>query len=91
MFGLERFASSLGAPETGVHAPRFLGLAAVDLIFAFLLAVALAPFVPGGLLGAAAGVALLGVAAHEVFGVPTALNRRLRGVLAPGPVGKKAR
>lgn len=84
MFGLERYSASLGTPGSGVHSRRFLGLAAVDLLLSALLALFLAPWAPGGLLGSAVGVLLLGIGAHAVFGVPTALNRRLQSCLCRG-------
>lgn len=84
MLGLDRFALAFGAPGTGAHRPRLLGLAAVDLLLALCLAALLSPLAPArnpwARLGlSAAGVAALGVAAHEAFGVRTALNSRLFG------------
>jgi hypothetical protein len=84
MWGLERHANSLGRPGQGLHRPRVFGLAAVDLGLALGLAAVASPLVPvqppwGKFAVSVVCVCALGVAAHEVFGVRTALNNKIFG------------
>ncbi len=75
-------ADIFGRPGDGAHAHRTLGLATVDVLATLLAAVAVAVLLRRGSFVQRLAVTLpalvaLGVAAHVVFGVPTALNRAL--------------
>lgn len=92
----ERFRRSVvalfGAPNRGVHRYRLFGLAAVDLLATMLGAAVLTEGLiaagwTGGLdrwsmhLLSFAGLVALGIVAHLVFRVDTALNRRIFGTV----------
>lgn len=92
--GLCRYRDALGRPGEGPHAPRLFGLAAADLL---LTGAAAALIVAAGrrrekstlallvaFFVAFLALVLLGVGAHALFCVDTALNRRL-GIAGSGP------
>lgn len=82
-----RYASMFGEPGEGAHAYRVGGLAAVDVVATGLAAALLAWVGPGLGLGAwlllFALLVVLGIAAHELACVDTALNRWLFGAPTP--------
>jgi hypothetical protein len=77
-----RYSNAFGVPGKGAHAPRFGGLAAVDLLATLGLSCGIAYTARGALgVGAVAAVAvvfilliILAIAVHEVFKVDTRLN-----------------
>ena len=77
MVRLCAYKSVFGNPGEGVHSYRVFGLAIVDVLGTFGLA-----FVVKGILGISYSVALavtfaLGILAHWIFCVPTALNKSI--------------
>lgn len=74
MFGLEKYSDVLGKPGEGVHRFRVSGLAAVDLAGTAAIAFGLTYWNGWGWRGctaAFAGLWLIGIGLHKLFGVKT--------------------
>lgn len=82
MPSLCRFRDVFGVPGQGVHRVRVFGLAAVDLIGTLVVALVVARWMRLGVTGCIIAIVAafaLGVLAHRLFCVDTALNVRMFG------------
>ncbi len=75
-----------GTPGQGVHSIRFFGIAVVDVLFTILAAVVFDYWIEGqntvrGVLKMCAALFLLGIFAHRLFCVNTAVNKAIFGVI----------
>jgi hypothetical protein len=78
MWGLCAFKNAGGRPGEGIHAPRLFGLAAVDVIGTLLIALIVAHVFRWRVWIVVPAAYLLGIAAHALFCVDTAMMRALR-------------
>ena len=79
MSPLCRYRASLGRPGEGVHAPRLLGLAAVDVIGTVVIAAMVARWRRWPVARTIAAAFAAAVVIHRAFCVDTALNVALLG------------
>ena len=74
---LTKYANIFGAPNTGVHAYRLCGIAIVDFAATIIAAYIIAKLISKSFLLVFAVLMVLGIVAHLLFGVKTALNKKL--------------
>ena len=74
-----RYRDSLGRPGEGVHAPRLLGLAVVDVVGTALIAALVARWRRWPVAWTVAAAFAAAVVVHRAFCVDTALNVALLG------------
>ena len=70
-----KYRNMFGAPNTGIHAHRFMGLAVVDVIMTVVFAVFLSQMFQFHVLYAILGMFLLGVVMHRMFCVRTMVDQ----------------
>ena len=74
-----RYKSLGGSPGQGIHSTRLFGLAAIDVIFTLIGALAISWIFKTGLLKTVVVLFVLGIIAHRVFCVDTKLNTLIFG------------
>jgi hypothetical protein len=72
-----RYKDVFGLPNQGVHSYRLFGFAVVDVSATILAAVVLSYYTQWNLGLTVLGMFLLGIVAHKLFCVETALNKLL--------------
>lgn len=72
-----QYKDMFGAPFTGAHQYRFMGVAAVDLVLTLLLALFISVRYKVSVITTVVGLMLLSVVAHMFFCVDTALLKML--------------
>ena len=79
MSGLCPYKNIFGAPGTGVHSYRFMGIAVVDMGMTLLFAWFLSYWYNVPLVYTVAGMLVLGIVAHRIFCVNSTINVALLG------------
>lgn len=74
-----KISEIFGKPNEGFHAQRIFGVAAVDLLLTALVALVISFYSRFSFLVVFVALMFLGVVAHWIFGVDTALNKKLFG------------
>lgn len=77
--GLCKHRDIAGKPEEGVHAIRFMGMAAFDIVGSLILATVIALATGWNLAVCVFVVFVLGVIVHRLFCVNTAVNKFIFG------------
>lgn len=72
-----QYRDMFGRPGEGVHSVRIFGLAAVDVALTLVAAYGLSRLLNASLWKVVVALFVLGIVAHAVFCVDTALNRAL--------------
>lgn len=72
-----KYKNSLGVPNEGIHSYRLFGVAIVDVVMTILAAIIISYFFKYNLLYTTIFLFVLGIIAHRVFCVRTAVNKIL--------------
>ena len=79
MSGLCAYKNVFGAPGTGAHSYRFMGLAIVDVVLTVLAGILIAWFTGWSVWYVVGGLFILGIILHHVFCVRTTIDKLLFG------------